>query len=141
MEAILFIINSLLNEVLYAKALNPRMIIKTAKEGWRIENVPINFYERSAGESRLFTSPISYAWRAGILIFRTVRDYEPLRFFGAPGLILLVAGLLLGAAILYKFTIVGVIGHTPAVILTALLIMSGIQLMFIALIADMLKRD
>lgn len=117
------------------------MIIKTAKEGWRIENVPINFYQRSAGESRLFSSPLSYAWRAGILIFRTIRDYEPLRFFGGPGIVLLTSGFLLGAAIIYKFTIVGFIGHTPAVILTALLIMSGIQLIFMALIADMLKQD
>jgi len=33
------------------------MIIKTAKEGWRIENVPVNFYQRTAGESRLISSP------------------------------------------------------------------------------------
>jgi glycosyltransferase involved in cell wall biosynthesis len=113
------------------------MIVKTAKEGWRIANVPVNFYERSAGESRLMSGPLSYAWRAGIIIFRTMRDYDPLRFFGIPGIFLIIAGLILGSAIIYKFAIVGMIGHTPAVILTALLIMSGIQLLFLALMADM----
>jgi glycosyltransferase involved in cell wall biosynthesis len=113
------------------------MIVKTAKEGWRIANVPVNFYQRSAGESRLMSSPLSYAWRAGIIIFRTMRDYDPLKFFGLPGLILIIGGLVLGAGILYKFAAIGIIGHTPAVVFTALLIMSGIQLLFLALMADM----
>jgi len=115
------------------------MIVKASKEGWRIANVPINFYQRSAGESRLISSPLSYAWRAGIIIFRTIRDYDPLTFFGLPGIILIFAGLTLGSAILYKFALIGMIGHTPAVILTGLLIMSGIQLLFLALMADMRK--
>jgi len=115
------------------------MIVKTSKEGWRITNVPINFYQRSCGESRLMSSPLSYAWRAGIIIFRTMRDYDPLRFFGIPGLILIISGLILGFAIIYKLAMVGYIGHTPAVILTTLLIMSGLQLIFLALLADMKK--
>jgi glycosyltransferase involved in cell wall biosynthesis len=115
------------------------MIVKTAKEGWRIANVPVNFYQRSAGESRLMSGPLSYAWRAWIIIIRTIRDYDPLKFFGLPGIILTIAGSFLGAAILYKFAVIGIIGHTPAVILTTLLIMSGIQLLFLALMADMRK--
>jgi len=115
------------------------MIVKVSKEGWRIANVPVNFYRRTTGDSRLMSGPLSYAWRAWIIIIRTIRDYDPLKFFGLPGLILTLAGLLLGAAILYKFAIIGAIGHTPAVILTTLLIMSGIQLLFLALMADMRK--
>lgn len=116
------------------------MIVKAAKEGWRIANVPINFYQRSSGESRLMSGPLSYAWRAWIIIIRTIRDYDPLKFFGAPGFILIIAGIILGSAIIYKFAIVGMIGHTPAVILTALLIMSGLQLIFLALMADMKRK-
>lgn len=115
------------------------MIVKASKEGWRIANVPINFYQRSAGESRLMSSPLSYAWRAWIIIIRTIRDYDPLKFFGVPGIILTIVGIILGSAILYKFALIGIIGHTPAVILTTLLIMSGIQLLFLALMADMRK--
>jgi glycosyltransferase involved in cell wall biosynthesis len=115
------------------------MIVKVSNEGWRIANVPVDFYQRSSGESRLMSGPLSYAWRAWIIIIRTIRDYDPLKFFGLPGIVLIIAGLLLGAAILYKFTVIGIIGHTPAVIFTALLIMSGIQLLFLALMADMRK--
>lgn len=115
------------------------MIVKVSKEGWRIANVPVNFYQRSIGESRLMSGPFSYAWRAWIIIIRTIRDYDPLKFFGLPGIALTLAGIILGAAILYKFAVIGIIGHTPAVILTTLLIMSGIQLLFLALMADMRK--
>ncbi len=117
------------------------MIIKSAKEGWRIENIPINFYPRIEGESRLISSPLSYAWRALIIIFRTLRDYDPLRFFGIPGILLIITGLTLGSAIFYKFALVGFIGHTPAVVLTSLLIISGMQLIFLALMADMHRKD
>lgn len=117
------------------------MIIKTSKEGWRIANVEINFYQRSSGESRLISTPLSYAWRAGIIILRTIREYHPMTFFGLPGIIFILIGFIIGVAIFYKFTIAGMIGHTPAVILTSLLIISGIQLIFIALVADMLKHD
>lgn len=115
------------------------MIVKASKEGWRIANVSIDFHQRSSGESRLMSGPLSYAWRAWIIIIRTIRDYDPLKFFGLPGIILTIAGILLGSAIVYKFAIVGFIGHTPAVVLTAVLIISGIQLLFLALMADMRK--
>lgn len=116
------------------------MIVKASKEGWRIANVPINFYQRSAGESRLMSGPLSYAWRAWIIIIRTLRDYDPLRFFGIPGIIFIITGLILGLAILYKFALVGFIGHTPAVILTSLLIIVGVQMIFVALMADMMRK-
>lgn len=115
------------------------MIIQTSKEGWRISNVAINFHKRSFGESRLISTPLSYAWHVGIIILRTIRDYDPLRFFGIPGIFLIITGIISGSAIVYKFAVVGFIGHTPAVILTALFIMSGLQLIFLALVTDMLK--
>lgn len=116
------------------------MIIKTAKEGWRIRSVPITFVKRADGESRLISHPFSYAWRSWVIITRTLRDYHPLTFFGMPGLLLIFAGLILGAALVYKFAITGAIGRTPSIILTALLVMVGVQLVFMGLMADMMKK-
>lgn len=116
------------------------MIIKAAKEGWRIKSVPITFVERAAGDSRLISHPFSYAWRSWVIITRTLRDYHPLTFFGVPGLLLILAGLILGAALVYKFAITGAIGRTPSIILTALLVMVGVQLVFMGLMADMMKK-
>jgi len=116
------------------------MIVKASREGWRIANVPINFYQRSAGDSRLMSGPLSYAWRAWIIILRTIRDYDPLRFFGIPGIIFIITGVIFGTAFVYKYALVGFIGHTPAVILTSLLIIVGVQMIFMALMADMMKK-
>lgn len=116
------------------------MIIKTAKEGWRIKSVPITFVERADGESRLISHPFSYAWKSWVIITRTLRDYHPLKFFGGAGVLFILAGFVLGTLLVYKFAITGAIGKTPSIILTALLIMVGVQLVFMGLMADMIKK-
>lgn len=116
------------------------MIIKTAKEGWRIKSVPITFVERVGGESRLITNPLSYAWRSWTIIIRTLRDYHPLTFFGTTGLSFILSGIALGTALAYKFAVTGWIGRTPSLILTALLVMTGVQLLFMGLMADMMRK-
>lgn len=116
------------------------MIIKTAKEGWRIKSVPTTFVERVGGESRLISHPLSYAWQSGVIIMRTLRDYHPLSFFSVPGLIMILMGFILGTLLVYKFAITGAIGRTPSIILTSLLIMLGMQLIFMGLMADMMRK-
>lgn len=116
------------------------MIIRAAKERWRIKSVPITFAKRVSGESRLISHPLSYAWRSWIIITRTMRDYHPLTFFGVPGLIFILAGFALGLALVYRFAITGAIGRTPSIILSALLIIIGIQFVFMGLMADMMKK-
>lgn len=116
------------------------MIIRTAEEGWRIKSVPITFVERVSGGSRLISHPFSYACRSWLIIIRTMRDYHPLSFFGIPGLLSILVGLILGIALVYKFAITGAIGKTPTIILTALLIIIGIQFIFMGLMADMIRK-
>lgn len=116
------------------------MIIKTAKEGWRIKSVPTTFVERVGGESRLISHPLSYAWQSSVIIMRTLRDYHPLSFFSVPGLIMILMGFILGTLLVYKFAITGAIGRTPSIILTSLLIMLGMQLIFMGLMADMMRK-
>lgn len=116
------------------------MIIRSAEEGWRIKSVPITFIERVSGGSRLISHPLSYALRSWLIIIRTMRDYHPLSFFGMPGLLLILVGLILGIALVYKFAITGSIGKTPTIILVALLIIVGIQFIFIGLMADMIRK-
>jgi len=116
------------------------MVIKAAKEGWRIKSIPITFVERSTGDSRLISHPLSYAWRSWIIIIRTLRNYYPLTFFGVPGVIFILSGFILGLALVYRFAITGAIGKTPSIILSALLIIVGVQMIFMALMADMMRK-
>lgn len=113
-------------------------IIKAAKQGFKIVEVPI--LARKTRESRLFSSPFQYAFKAWINIFRIYRDYEPLKFFGKIGLSFFSVGATVGVWLLYRFLTIGKIGRVPTTILSALLMLVGIQIILFGFLADMMKK-
>ncbi len=116
------------------------MIIRVAKEGWRIKSVPVHFYKRYDGESRLFGSSISFAFRGWAIILRTLRDYHPLGFFGLPGVVLMSSGFLLSLYIFVMYMLEGTVNsRMPTLILAVLLFISGMLLFAIGILADMIK--
>ncbi|MFP4171013.1 MAG: hypothetical protein ACLFUV_08350, partial [Methanomassiliicoccales archaeon] len=116
------------------------MIIRVSKEGWRIKSVPIHFYCRYDGESRLFGSSFSFALKGWNIILRTLRDYHPMAFFGLPGAILMISGAIIGIYLLYIFLTTGAISpRMPTLILSVLLFLSGLLLFFSGMLADMIK--
>ena len=114
-------------------------IIRAVRGKFRIKEIPIYFAKRY-GKSRLISNPLDYATRAWVNIIRTYRDYEPLKFFGRSGLLLIILGFLLGLLLLYEFIRTGRMRHTGTAILSVLLIMVGIQLVSFGLLADMRRR-
>lgn len=114
-------------------------IIRAVKEGFRVVEVPINVQERSHGRSRVVRSISRYGLNALTIILLTIRDYHPFLFFGFVGIILLGIGLPYGFYILAVDWQGGEIGF-PRMILVVLLVLSGVQLLFFSLLADMIKR-
>jgi len=112
-------------------------IIKAAMKKFKIVEIPI--YARKTRESRLFNSSLQYAWRAWINIFRIYRDYEPLRFFGRIGFSMFFTGFAVGLYILYEIITTGAVSGIPRVILSALLMLTGIQIVLFGFLADMWK--
>jgi len=116
-------------------------IIRAVRQKYKIKEIPIFFAKRKSGESRLMKNPFEYAIRAWINILRIHRDYNPLKFFGSIGLVSLIAGLVLGFWLLYLFFTTGNIGgRYPTSILTALLVLSGIQIILFGFFADTKKK-
>ncbi len=113
-------------------------IIKASKQGFRIAEIPIT--ARKTRESRLFKNPFQFAWRAWINIFRIYRDYEPLMFFGRIGFVFLSFGGIVGLWLIYRFITLGSVGRYPSTILSALLIMVGVQIILFGFLADMLHK-
>ena len=113
-------------------------IIKAAKQGFRITEIPI--VARKTRASRLFKNPLQYAFKAWINIFRIYRDYEPLKFFGKVGLSFFSIGAVVGVWLLYRFITFGKIGRVPTTILSALLMLVGIQIILFGFLADMMKK-
>ena len=114
-------------------------IIKAVKMNFKVKDVPVYFAKRD-GQSRLIKNPLEYAVKAWINIFRTYRDYEPLKFFMKMGFLFLIPGFLIGLYLVYLFINSGRIGHIPLTILSVLLIIIGIQIISFGFLADMNKK-
>jgi len=117
------------------------MIIRAAAEGFHIDEVPVNFYERKYGKSRLIRDPTEYGLNTSMTMLRAYRDYRPMTLFGTIGVAMMLIGTLIGLYIVYEFFIL----HTfetgqRLVTLAALMIMTGIQVLLFGLMADMMSR-
>ncbi len=113
-------------------------IIKAAKDGFKIAEIPVK--TRRTRKSRLFKSPLQYAARAWINIFRIYRNYEPLQFFGKIGLSFFSVGALLGFWLVYRFIAFGNVGRLPTTVLSTLFMLVGIQIILFGFLADMINN-
>jgi glycosyltransferase involved in cell wall biosynthesis len=114
-------------------------IIRAVKGKYRVKEVPIYFAKRRDGQSRLMKSPFRYAVRAWINILRVYRDYEPLKFFGSVGMIMISLSALIFFVILYFFISRGravLDNMIPTIILGIFLFLSGLQILLFGFLAD-----
>jgi len=118
-------------------------IIRAAKQKSRIKEIPVYFRKRGKGtKSRLMRNPYHYAKSAWLNLIRIYRDYEPLKFFGWPGLSFILLSIILSLRLLFNFAKRHFpLGYwdeyVPTLILIAILIFGGLQLIFFGLLADM----
>jgi glycosyltransferase involved in cell wall biosynthesis len=117
------------------------MIIRSVKEGWRVREVPSFFKKRKSGPSRLIPSLTGYARKAFTIILQLVREYHPMMFFGVPGLIFLLWGMLIGAEMSYIYFLGSgnVSSRTGTIILSSFLMLFGFLLIFLGYLADMIQ--
>ncbi len=113
-------------------------LIRAGKVNMKIKSIPIQ--TRKTRKSRLFKNPFDYAIKAWVNIFRIYRDFEPLKFFGFFGGLFLGLGILLGIWIVYSWISTGSVGALPRVILSMLLIVTGIQIGLFGFLADMQRK-
>lgn len=117
------------------------MIIRTAKQGFTIKEVPVHINKRTVGNSRVVSNPIIYGLKAMKIIINQFKKYYPLFIFGSLGLILLTLGLLASLffmgnfefslnQIYYNFNSILVSGIIPLLInlMGLTLILKGIKL-------------
>lgn len=114
-------------------------IIRAVMNKFKILEVPVHFAKRK-DKSRLIKNPFDYAIKAGINILRIYRDYEPLKFFGYFGGLFVLLGVLIGIWILTTLLKTGGVGAIPRVILSALFIMTGVQIILFGFLADMQRK-
>ncbi|MEA3351775.1 MAG: glycosyltransferase family 2 protein [Chloroflexota bacterium] len=92
-----------------------------------------------ARPSRLMHSTAHYLRKSIPALLRAYTRYRPLRFFALIGSLLILIGLIPAIRFLYFFISAGGIGHIQSLILTAILIIIGFQILLIGLVADLIS--
>lgn len=115
-------------------------IIQAGRKNMAITSIPIRVNPQTR-ESRLLKSISDYVMRSGMTILRIFMLYQPLRFFFTAGGIVFALGVALGVRFLYFHMIGQGQGHVQSVILTAVLLTIGFQLIVFGLVADLVGSN
>jgi hypothetical protein len=89
--------------------------------------------------SRLVRSVPDYVRRSLLTIVRISMTYQPFRFFALPGLLIFLTGLVVGSRFLWYYATGQGGGHIQSLILSALLLGSGLFLIVVGLLADLIS--
>jgi len=116
-------------------------IIDLAAKKLRLAEVPVRVSYFSDRKSRVVSSITSYGARCAAIIFRTYRDYYPLKFFMSLSAINLILSLHFGLIFLFYFLETGKFsGYIFSGLLSGFFFIVGLILAVIAIVADMLVR-
>lgn len=111
-------------------------IIQAKAKGLEIISVPIRV-NPELRKSKLISNIFDYIKRSIFTMIRMFIVYRPFRFFAFVGSIFLLAGFLLGARFLYFYLNGSGSGHIQSVVLSAVLLLTGVQIGLIAVLADL----
>ena len=112
-------------------------IIQANAKGLKIVNVPVKINE-TYRKSRLISNNFVYILRSILTMTRMFIVYRPFRFFMTIALISLFFGFLIGCRFLFYYFSDSGAGHIQSLILSSILIMTGVQIGIIAVLSDLL---
>ncbi len=113
-------------------------VIQAGYSQLRVTTVPVRV-NRKLRESRLADSTWHYLKKSGATILRIYAMYNPLKVFSIIGGTVFFAGFLLGMRYLYYYLSAGASGHVQSLILSAVLLIVGFQIMIIGLLSDLIS--
>jgi glycosyltransferase involved in cell wall biosynthesis len=115
-------------------------LIQAGNRGVAVAYVPVRTNPQTR-PSRLMRSIPHYLAYSGTTIVRAYTMYRPLRVFSSVGSLLILGGLILALRFLYFYLIGQGGGHIQSVILSAILLIVGFQILLIGLLADLISSN
>ncbi len=112
-------------------------IIQAGKKNVAVAGVPVRINDKLR-ESRLFSSNWNYIKKSIATIARIYTLYEPLKIFSTIGGVVFGLGVAIGMRFLYYYIADGGQGHIQSLILSAVLLIVGFQVVVIGLLADLI---
>jgi glycosyltransferase involved in cell wall biosynthesis len=110
--------------------------------GMTIEEVALPVLaERPVGESRIMSSVMRYGMRSGPVLIRAIRDYSPMKFFGAFALLAIVIAMAIGGFVSVHWLRTGETApYTSLITVSVGGLLFGFLLGAVALLADLIGR-
>ena len=115
-------------------------IIQAGKKNIAMSHVPVRT-NKQLRPSRLFSGMRSYIKRSVATILRIWALYEPLKLFMYMGGIVFGAGIIISGRFLYFYLTGHGNGHIQSLILSAVLMIVGFQIIMIGLLADIISAN
>ena len=116
------------------------MTIHSLNNNLRLYEMPVQYRDRPAGSvSKLDT--VGDGIRVMGTIFRMIREYKPLPFFGTIGLLIGAIGILLCGGVTYEFTKTGLVARFPTLIGAIMLVIVGLLLFATGIILDVIAKN
>jgi glycosyltransferase involved in cell wall biosynthesis len=115
-------------------------IIQAGKNRLAIAHVPVRTNPRIR-PSRLFDSLFAYVKASGATIVRIYAMYEPLKVFSYIGGAVFTVGLAITARFIYYYLTGTGRGHVQSLIIAAVLMIVGFQVLLIGLVSDMISGN
>jgi len=115
-------------------------IIQAEHKNLAIANITISTNEVNR-PSRLFKSIPEYIKRSIVTIVRVYAMYNPLRLFLTCGTFIGFIGFLIGCRFLYYFLLHGSTGKIQSLILAAVLLIIGFQMIIVGLVSDLIAAN
>lgn len=112
-----------------------------ASKDIRIMNMPVEVKYFPQRKSRVAGNIFKYAVRTSVIIFRSFRDYQPMRFFGILGLLIFTLGLMFDLFVARHYILTRTFSPYIFVIFTgAYLNTIGLGIIVLGILADMQDR-
>ena len=116
------------------------MTIHSLNNNLRLYEMPIQYRDRPEGSvSKLDT--VGDGIKVMSTIFRMIREYKPLPFFGGLGLIIGIIGLVLCGGVTMEFMKTGMVAHFPTLIGAVMLAIAGLLLIVTGIILDVMAKN
>jgi glycosyltransferase involved in cell wall biosynthesis len=132
-----------MNLTLFSKfTYTQEVFIDLVKKRFKIIEIPCKVIGERKGKSRVVKNVLSYGFKVLLIIIRSTRDYEPLKFFGLPGAIMVILGIISSLSLFIRFLLTSKFDPFLSVVYANIfLIIVGSLLLVLGLIADMLDRN
>ena len=116
------------------------MTIHSLNNNLRLYEMPIQYRDHPEGSvSKLDT--VGDGIKVMSTIFRMIREYKPLPFFGGLGLIIGIVGIVLCGTVTFEFAKTGVVTHFPTLIGAVMLVITGLLLIIAGIILDVMAKN